>query len=302
MIYVPELWEDRATTDDDDKLSVSGGHMIGHIHMSNNKIKGLSDDYPPADDEASRWSHVKRYAREGPIRLDNLRLRKRVILDHTGLQTLNANVRINVPDGGGPEIELRQLHDNSPEALPGGIRIMNSGKDFHFQLGISTDDNLVLYAVNSEKVIHEVCTFTNNKLTGISNPIHPNDAVNKQYVDSKKPVISVWAASNGRLVINASKWSFGEKARNGPRTYPMLVSGRITHGMVSVVYSDGATIPDPNEDLVVIGNTDYKLCSVPRQFETPLELAAGDVIDFTTIKDVPDATYATVNILIELDI
>ena len=86
----------------------------------------------------------------------------------------------------------------------------------------------------------------------------------------------------------------------------MLVNGRITHAAISLIYPAGATIVGPEEELVVIEingqSTNHKITSLVTKFENPLELRAGDVINFKSIKTVHSVTYATVNILIELDL
>ena len=51
--------------------------------------------------------------------------------------------------------------------------------------------------------------LNNNKITNVSNPTLAQDAVNKRYVDSRKPVIAIWAQETGPLNRGQYEWSFG---------------------------------------------------------------------------------------------
>lgn len=131
-----------------------------------------------------------------------------------------------------------------------------------------------------------------NKITNLSNLTDqdPGDACSyglmRRYVDFKlsKPVISVWAAKSGALHINSKEWSFGEKGRGGPEVYPILVNSRIIHGMITMAIPSGAPIIGPQEEIVQIEHNgrsvNYKMNQTVKQFNTPLELTAGDIINF----------------------
>ena len=51
--------------------------------------------------------------------------------------------------------------------------------------------------------------MNDNKLTGLANPTEPQDAATKTYVDSCKPVITIWAQKGGDLSRAQYEWSFG---------------------------------------------------------------------------------------------
>ena len=192
MIYVPQLWQEELG-EDDDKLSKMGGTMIGPLDMGNNKIIGLSNEYPPADDEACRWDQVKEYAK-GPIHITHEHSERGVSIDHTGINAAHgSNIRVNIPASGGPEIEMKQLYHNTLSSLSGGIRIISNDNQKHYQLGWSTDDVLTLYATDSgNPPSKEVCKFTQTGITGIINPVHDTDAANKRYVDMKKNLLYLY--------------------------------------------------------------------------------------------------------------
>ena len=81
------------------------------------------------------------------------------------------------------------------------------------------------------------------KITNIGNPNNDNDAANKNYVDSRKPIIAIWAAENGSLDVKTFEWSWGNGATGSKYGYPMLSDGRVIRA--------GATI-NPNNTSATI--------------------------------------------------
>ena len=82
--------------------------------------------------------------------------------------------------------------------------------------------------------------LSNNKIVNVANPTSAQDAVTKHYVDSRKPLITIWAQENGPLNDGEYEWSFGSGdlytlAKCG---YCMPTSGRILRGSLSSVTDD----------------------------------------------------------------
>ena len=62
-------------------------------------------------------------------------------------------------------------------------------------------------------------------MTNIGNANNDNDAANKNYVDSRKPIIAIWAAENGSLDVKTFEWSWGNGATGSKYGYLMLSDG-----------------------------------------------------------------------------
>ena len=104
--------------------------------------------------------------------------------------------------------------------------------------------------------------LNNNKITNVADPTEDDDAVTKQYVDSRKPLITIWAQENGPLNSGEYEWCFGSGdlyilANCG---YCMPASGRILRGSLSSVSESGGTAGNAAVQIVkngqtVLGNT-----------------------------------------------
>ena len=69
--------------------------------------------------------------------------------------------------------------------------------------------------------------LNSNKITNLADPTSSLDAANKNYVDNRKPIITIWACHEGPLHEDAYEWSFGDGFPPNDFGYPMPVSGRI---------------------------------------------------------------------------
>ena len=174
------------------------------------------------------------------------------------------------------------------------------------------------------------------RLTNLAPPVDKNDAVTKghltdvlkakagtNYVKKElakkvnktdlkaKSYITVWAEGNlrrslGNISENNSnlQWSFGNGIENN-RNYgwPSSADGKIIRGSIST----SSQAPEVNVCLVHNGSEkrDYEIVkevdslSNYTVFQRPLEIKAGDRINFRSVSSV---RHAIVNILIEIDI
>ena len=150
----------------------------------------------------------------------------------------------------------------------------------------------------------------NKRLTNLAPPVNKNDAVTKghltdalkakagtNYVNKElakkvnktdlvkkaKSYITVWAEESGNLRQGNLQWSFGDGSENNSN-----------YGWPSPV--DGSD------------KTDYEITKPANSpssfsvFETPLDIKAGDRINFRSKTTNGSVTHAIVNILIEIDI
>ena len=71
-----------------------------------------------------------------------------------------------------------------------------------------------------------------HKIKNLAEPINSRDAVNKRYVDRRKPIITIWAQEKGHLSRGQYGWSFGAGDTFRLGGYCMPVSGRIIRGSI----------------------------------------------------------------------
>ena len=132
----------------------------------------------------------------------------------------------------------------------------------------------------------------------------------KHYVDSRKPLITIWAQENGPLNAGEYEWSFGSGdlytlAKCG---YCMPAAGRILRGSISSVNGD-TTSDNVSVQIVINGQAILNLnlgkrsliYSYTRTYTPPIEVAQDDRINFRTVANTADATNTIVSLLIELD-
>ena len=146
--------------------------------------------------------------------------------------------------------------------------------------------------------------------------------VTKTYVDdqvsSRKPMITVYAEENGPLSDGSSEWSFGNgvHGRDHNFGYCMPAAGRIIKGTLSAVSQndaiDAAGHPAGYARVNILQNgvelTDQSIVKEDGEwggcvsFNPPLELNAGDRINFISKTNNTNVTAAIVSVLVELDV
>ena len=146
--------------------------------------------------------------------------------------------------------------------------------------------------------------------------------VTKTYVDdqvsSRKPMITVYAEENGPLSDGSSEWSFGNgvHGRDHNFGYCMPAAGRIIKGTLSAVSQndaiDAAGQPAGYARVNILKNgielTDQSIVKEDGEwggcvsFNPPLELNAGDRINFISKTNNTNVAAAIVSVLVELDV
>ena len=139
------------------------------------------------------------------------------------------------------------------------------------------------------------------------------DATTKQYVDSRKPLITIWAQENGPLNTGEYEWSFGSGDLYTLKNcgYCMPASGRILRGSLSGVSESGAA-PAGNTAVRIVKNgraipgniltRPGGYYSYTQTFTSPTRVAKNDRINFQTYVGTTDTTNNIVSLLIELDL
>ena len=148
------------------------------------------------------------------------------------------------------------------------------------------------------------------------------EIVTKTYVDdqvsSRKPMITVYAEENGPLSDGSSEWSFGNGVHDRDHNfgYCMPAAGRIIKGTLSAVSQndaiDAAGQPAGYARVNILKNgielTDQSIVKEDGEwggcvsFNPPLELNAGDRINFISKTNNTNVTAAIVSVLVELDV
>ena len=130
--------------------------------------------------------------------------------------------------------------------------------------------------------------MANNLIQNVANPQSSSEVCNKAYVDSLKPLISVHVEENGPLTAGNLEWRFGNGTENVANYgFCLPVSGRVKHASLTAS-ANGSPAGEIRVNLVINGteNTDYEITKPENQwsdvvtFETPLELNAGDRLNF----------------------
>ena len=146
------------------------------------------------------------------------------------------------------------------------------------------------------------------KIKHVFDPIENYDAANKQYVDSKKHVISIIAEAVGRIAQSGNNFSFGGGGARGG--YVTHASGKLLSiSAVSKLSSDGGRVRvGVLRGFSLIANA-YIEVSGPgtirkevKRFNPPIPVREGDVLNFIPIISTPNAVKTTVSLLIELNI
>ena len=182
-------------------------------------------------------------------------------------------------------------------------------------------------ALNGKDPMRGDLKMGNNKISGVGEPTHGQDAATKKYVDSKKPLITIWAEESSRIDAGAYEWSFGNGASGQTHAdcgYTMLAAGRVLRmGLAARPTTATGTVPASITGRVltematrsvkvkiVVNGTVKSTYGITKQssensstvtFGTPLELAEGDRVNFKSITTNP-VPCAVVSLLIELDL
>ena len=168
------------------------------------------------------------------------------------------------------------------------------------------------YSGNEVPSWFQVVRLKQDAVTRVREPIDPDNAATKNYVDSRKPLITVWAEEKGALNNNHYEWSFGNGGDgdiHGATGYTMMTRGRILRMGLSAS-SNGSAQGTATVNVVVNGteNTAYGVTkqsghfSGTTNFATPLELAQGNRINFRSATATVAITSAIVCLLIELEL
>lgn len=129
-------------------------------------------------------------------------------------------------------------------------------------------------------------------------------------IANKKQYITIWAEENGNISKGNFEWSFGNGAENQPNYgYCMPTSGRIKSASLSAS-ANGSPTSDIYVRPIINGveNTKYTIrkptqkFSYVTPFKIPLELKAGDIINFKSHSTNNSVTHALVSLLIEIDV
>jgi len=131
-------------------------------------------------------------------------------------------------------------------------------------------------------------------------------------VDSRKPIITIWAEQNGVIKNQKFEWSFGSGAEGRTHHhsgYTMMASGGILRMGLGATAGNTAISFEATVNVVVNGREKegYSV-TIPRnrhsaacRFSTPLELFPDDRINFRSASSNPNVTSAVVSLPIQLD-
>ena len=126
---------------------------------------------------------------------------------------------------------------------------------------------------------------------------------------ARRPLITVYAEEYGSMTKGEYEWSFGNgvSGRNSDRGYPLAVSGRLKY--MSLAITTTSSRPSEARVEIVINGVLNRLYGVTKpmgqfssftEFQTPLELAAGDMINFRTATTNPEVSSAVVAAILDL--
>ena len=147
-----------------------------------------------------------------------------------------------------------------------------------------------------------------NKITSLSdNPTNDTDVVNKKYVDSRKPLVSVWATAKGDLHQDQYEFEFGEKSRissKGRVGWICPTNGRIIRANIKGRKGnmDVENLALNTVRLVTIKDDGGEVSSLAGlDSGAPIELETSDMILIQTALDVRGLKTSILTLLIELD-
>ena len=194
-------------------------------------------------------------------------------------------------------------------------------------------DKGVGFRLTADRHLH----LENKRLTNLAPPVDNNDAVTKKhladalkakagtnYVNKElakkankidlektaKSYITLWAEESGNLRQGNLQWSFSDGSENNSNYgWPSPVDGKIIRGRIC-----GCSGSNQAAEILIClvhngsDKTDYEItkeANSPSSFSvfgTPLDIKAGDKINFRSKTTNSSVTHAIVNISIEIDI
>lgn len=327
-IYIPQLWEAGGNNDVsqvnsriinlesqisdilDTTVNKGGETMDGELNLGDHKITGLAE--PTEDTDATTKAYVDgRVLKTGDSMTGSLSITSRQTttnINHFGVLCSEGIAFVNLRPFG-QSISIRQSTNAENSS---GIRIANVAADRQFQMQWQDDGNFYFTRKNTGESSTTIFKIKNTRITAVRDPIADQDAANKAYVDSRKPVIAIWAEKNGRLSSNRYEWSFGDKAKGSDHQnngYCMPTSGKIIAysltavadtsqaGAINIgIVINGVTLTDPT----IIKSAD--VWSSHNTLNNPVTLYPGDRINFMSKTTDNTVTACIVSLLIELDI
>ena len=330
------------TNIDSDKVSKSGDTMTGDLDMSGNLIKGLPIISPPityVGDEATSWTQTVGIVQDATsilVHKSGDTMTGELLMDGNLIKGLPTHYPTGytgdtVPSWAQVMGITQELGDASvmrdgTQAMTGnldmsGNRVMNvpyapantsdaANAAYVIQGDLDVEQKTVLR--DGTQAMTGNLNMDDHFINNLTNPVNAQDAVTKNYVDQRKPIISIHAEESSPIVVGEYQWSFGNGATgNGFATcgYVMMSSGRLLRMGLSSVTGSGATNNLTTVGIVVNGTVDNAFAVTKPLFEysgnntfiTPKELSLGDVINFRSLDSNSLAQFSIVCALIELD-
>ena len=128
--------------------------------------------------------------------------------------------------------------------------------------------------------------------------------------NARRPLITVYAEEYGSLTKGEYEWSFGNgvSGGNSERGYPMAVSGRLKYMSLAITTSSSRR-SEARVEIVINGVVNHLYgvtkplgqFSSSTEFQTPLALAPGDMLNFRTAATNPEFSSAVVACILEID-
>ena len=126
----------------------------------------------------------------------------------------------------------------------------------------------------------------------------------------RRPLITIYAEEYGSLTKGEYEWSFGNgvSGGNSERGYPLAVSGRLKY--MSLAITTASSRPSEARVEIVINGVLNHLYGVTKpvgqfssftEFQTPLALAPGDMLNFRTATTNSEVSSAVLACILEID-
>ena len=165
-------------------------------------------------------------------------------------------------------------------------------------------------ALKDYALISDLGTLAIEFNDALKDKVDHNDLANySTTAETTKHYITIYAEENGSLIKNALQWSFGNGSENSSKYgWPSPAAGRIVRGSICAVARDR---PAAEVRVIILVNgrdSDYEIAKRTGAlsdwtiFPNPLEINAGDRINFRSRTTNSSVSHAMVNILIEIDV